>query len=107
MEDALREKIINYKIVEDGINLSFGEKQLFCIARALLRKSKVVLMDKAIASIDYKTETLIQKWIEKVLKHYTVITIAYRIKTIINYDRILVLAYGELVEFDTLQNLLY
>ena len=103
-ENALWEKTLNYKIVEDGINLSFGEKQLFCIARALLRKSKVVLMDKAIASIDYKTETLIQKSIEKILKHYTVITIAYRIKTIINYDRILVLYYGKLVEFDTLQN---
>ena len=107
MEDALREKSLNYKTVEDGINLSIGEKQLFCIARALLRKSKVVLMDKATASIDYKTETWIQKWIEKALKHSTVITIAHKIKTIINYDRILVLAYGELVEFDTLQNLLY
>ena len=105
LEDALREKSLNYKIVEDGINLSIGEKQLICIARALLRKSKVVLMDEATASIDYKTETLIQKSIEKVLKHSTVITIAHRIKTIINYDRILVLAYGELVEFDTLQNL--
>ena len=105
LEDALREKTLNYKIVEDGINLSIGEKQLICIARALLRKSKVVLMDEATASIDYKTETLIQKSIEKVLKHSTVITIAHRIKTIINYDRILVLAYGELVEFDTLQNL--
>ena len=83
------------------------KKQLIYIERTLLRKSKVVLMDEAIASIDYKTETLIQKSIEKILKHYTVITIAYRIKTIINYDRILVLAYGELVEFDTLQNLLY
>ena len=106
LEDALREKTLNYKIVEDGINLSIGEKQLICIARALLRKSKVVLMDEATASIDYKTETLIQKSIEKVLKHSTVITIAHRIKTIINYDRILVLAYGELIEFDTPQNLL-
>ena len=106
LEDALREKTLNYKIVEDGINLSIGEKQLICIARALLRKSKVVLMDEATASIDYKTETLIQKSIEKVLKHSTVITIAHRIKTIINYDRILVMAYGELVEFDTPKNLL-
>ena len=106
LEDALREKTLNYKIVEDGINLSIGEKQLICIARALLRKSKVVLMDEATASIDYKTETLIQKSIEKVLKHSTVITIAHRIKTIINYDRILVLAYGELIEFDTPKNLL-
>ena len=98
LEDALREKTLNYRIVEDGINLSIGEKQLICIARALLRKSKVVLMDEATASIDYKTETLIQKSIEKVLKHSTVITIAHRIKTIINYDRIIVLQSGELIE---------
>ena len=65
LEDALWEKTLNYKIFEDCINLSIGEKQLICIARALLRKSKVVLMDEAIASIDYKTETLIQKSIEK------------------------------------------
>ncbi len=77
---------------------------MYC--KSIIRKSKVVLIDEATSSIDYKTETLIQKWIEKVLKHSTVITIAYRIKTIINYDRILVLAYGELVLFDTLQNLL-
>ena len=52
LEDALREKTLNYKIVEDGINLSTGEKQLICIGRALLRKSKVVLMDEATSSID-------------------------------------------------------
>ena len=63
-------------------------------------------MDEATASIDYKTETLIQKSIEKVLKHSTIITIVHRIKTIIKYDRILVLAFGELIEFDTPQNLL-
>ena len=106
LEDALREKTLNYIIVEEGTNLSIGEKQLICIARAILRKSKVVLMDEATASIDYKTETLIQKSIEKVLKFSTVITIAHRIKTIINYDRILVLANGELIEFDTPKNLL-
>jgi ATP-binding cassette subfamily C (CFTR/MRP) protein 1 len=97
---------LNDEIEENGKNLSIGEKQLICIARAILRKSKVVLMDEATASIDYKTETLIQKSIEKVLKFSTVITIAHRIKTIINYDRILVLANGELIEFDTPKNLL-
>ncbi len=73
LEDAIREKALNYKIVENGINSSIGEKQLICIARELLRKSKVVLMDESTACIDYKTETLIQKSIEKVLKHSTII----------------------------------
>ena len=64
----------------------------------MLRKSKIVLMDEATSSIDYNTETLIQQSIGKVLKDSTVVTIAHRIKTNINYDRILVLANGEIVE---------
>ena len=113
--DALKEvgleylvinKSLEYIIVENGNNLSIGEKQLICIARAMLRKSKIVLMDEATSSIDYKTETLIQQSINKVLNSSTVVTIAHRIKTIINYDRILVLANGEIVEYDTPKNLL-
>ena len=63
-----------------------------------MRKSKIIIMDEATSSIDYKTETLIQKSLEKSLKNSTVITIAHRIKTIINYDRIIVLQSGELIE---------
>ena len=72
----------------------------------MLRKSKIILMDEATASIDYKTERLIQESIMKVLKDSTVITIAHRIKTIIKYDRILVLSDGMIKEFDTPENLL-
>ena len=72
----------------------------------MLRKSKIVLIDEATSNIDYNTETLIQQSIGKVLKDSTVVTIAHRIKTIINYDRILVLANGEIVEYDTPKNLL-
>lgn len=63
-------------------------------------------MDEATASIDMKTEDLIQKSINEVLKTSTVITIAHRIKTILNYDRILVLNYGEILEYDTPENLI-
>jgi ABC-type multidrug transport system fused ATPase/permease subunit len=63
-----------------------------------MRKSKIIIMDEATSSIDYKTESLIQKSLEKALKDSTVITIAHRIKTIINYDRIIVLQSGELIE---------
>lgn len=63
-------------------------------------------MDEATASIDMKTEDLIQKSINEVLKNSTVITIAHRIKTIINYDRILVLNYGEILEYDSPENLI-
>ena len=63
-------------------------------------------MDEATANIDYKTETFLQNSLNQTLKDYTVITIAHRIKTIINYDKILVLDKGEIIEFDTPQNLL-
>ena len=106
LENLLNEKGLNYHIVEEANNISIGEKQLLCIARAMLRKSKIILMDEATASIDYKTERLIQESIMKVLKDSTVITIAHRIKTIIKYDRILVLSDGMIKEFDTPENLL-
>ena len=102
----VKEHTIEYEVLENGKNLSIGEKQLVCIARALLRKSKIILMDEATSSIDYKTEKVIQNTISKVLEGSTVITIAHRINTIINYDKILVMANGEVVEFDTPENLL-
>jgi ATP-binding cassette subfamily C (CFTR/MRP) protein 1 len=99
LEDMLNKKNgLKYKVSEGGLNLSVGERQLICIARAIMRKSKIIIMDEATSSIDYKTESLIQKSLEKSLKDSTVITIAHRIKTIINYDRIIVLQSGELIE---------
>ena len=106
LDDFLEDKDLNYEIENNGNNISIGEKQLICIARALIKKSKIILMDEATANIDYKTETFLQNSINQQLKDCTVITIAHRIKTIINYDKILVLNNGEIVEYDTPQNLL-
>ena len=106
LDDFLEEKNLDYQIENNGNNISIGEKQLICIARALIKKSKIILMDEATANIDYKTETFLQNSINQQLKDCTVITIAHRIKTIINYDKILVLSNGEIVEYDTPQNLL-
>ena len=97
---------LNMKISENGQNLSVGERQLICISRAILRNSKIIVMDEATSSVDNKTETLIQKAINGLLKDYTVITIAHRIKTILNYDKILVMSHGEIMEFDTPDNLI-
>ena len=94
------------EISEGGNNLSIGEKQLICIIRAILRKSKIVIMDEATSSIDYKSEEIIQRTINKILNQSTVITIAHRIKTIINYDKIITLDNGEIIDFDTPKNLL-
>ena len=89
---------LDFQVKEDGRNLSSGEKQLICMVRAILRKSKIIVMDEATSSVDYNTEKLIQKTILNNLKGSTIITIAHRIKTIINYDRIFVLDKGELIE---------
>ena len=106
LDDFMEGKNLDYKIENNGNNISIGEKQLICIARALIKKTKIILMDEATANIDYKTETFLQNSINKELKDCTVITIAHRIKTIINYDKILVLNNGEIVEYDSPKNLL-
>ena len=97
---------LDQKISENGSNLSIGEKQLICITRAILRKSKIIVLDEATASIDYKTEEIIQKALNELLSNSTMISIAHRIKTVINADKILVLENGEIIEYDTPENLL-
>mmetsp|Transcript_27011 Transcript_27011/g.23902 ORF Transcript_27011/g.23902 Transcript_27011/m.23902 type:complete len:515 (+) Transcript_27011:2891-4435(+) len=102
-EDANKLK----KLVTDGGgNFSLGQRQLLCMARAMVRRSKVLLMDEATASIDEHTDHLIQKMIKNEFKETTVFTIAHRLITIIQYDRIIVLDKGNIVEFDTPLNLL-
>lgn len=75
------------EIKEGGDNLSAGEKQLLCIARAILAKNKIILIDEATSNIDPKTEQTILDTIHESFKECTVITIAHRLKTIINSDR--------------------
>ena len=89
------------EITEGGDNLSVGEKQLVCIARAMLRRSKVVVLDESTASVDYHNEEVVQKAINNVFSMSTVITIAHRIKTVVNCDRVVVVDNGEVVEFDS------
>ena len=98
MEYLIKHNGLDFKIKENGDNLSAGEKQLICLARAMIRKSKIITMDEATSSIDYDTETLIQNAVLSTLKDSTVITIAHRIKTIMDYDRIFVFESGQLIE---------
>lgn len=96
---------LEYEIQENANNLSVGQKQLVCIARALLKKSQVVILDEATASIDFQTDILIQKIMQDKLKDCTVIMIAHRIATVENCNRVMVLDNGEISEFDTISNL--
>ncbi|KAM5448741.1 Transporter of the ATP-binding cassette (ABC) [Microsporum audouinii] len=87
-------------ITESGSNLSQGQRQLLCLARALLKSPKVLLMDEATASIDYATDSKIQDTLRELRGNNTILTIAHRLQTIIDYDRVLVLDHGEVKEYD-------
>lgn len=93
------EKILEMKIEENGSNLSLGQRQLITITRALLKKPKILLMDEATASIDYKRDEIIQRIIKENFKESTVISIAHRLNSINGYDKILVLEDGVIAEF--------
>ncbi len=100
------EKKLNFECSEGGENLSVGQRQLVCLARALLRKTKILVLDEATASVDHNTDDLIQLTIRKEFHDCTILTIAHRINTIMDSTRIMVLDKGEIVEFDTPTRLL-
>ncbi|XP_052536067.1 multidrug resistance-associated protein 1 isoform X3 [Tympanuchus pallidicinctus] len=97
---------LHHECSEGGENLSVGQRQLVCLARALLRKSKILVLDEATAAVDLETDNLIQSTIKSQFEECTVLTIAHRLNTIMDYTRVLVLDRGEVVECDSPDNLL-
>lgn len=89
-----------------GRNLSAGQRSLFCLARAILRKNKILILDEATANLDTAMDCLLQKTIHKHFSHCTVLTIAHRLHSIIESSRILVMDAGKIVEFDHAHQLL-
>ncbi|KAI8809085.1 P-loop containing nucleoside triphosphate hydrolase protein [Cladochytrium replicatum] len=101
-----QEKKLDAPVTEGGESLSVGQRQLMCLARAILKKPQILVMDEATASVDTKADKLIQESIETNFGETTVISIAHRLNTVAGFDRVMVLDGGNLVEFDTPHNLL-
>ncbi|KAJ3309209.1 hypothetical protein HDV04_006316 [Boothiomyces sp. JEL0838] len=97
---SLTEKL-DSPVTENGENLSVGQRQLICLGRAILLKPRILIMDEATASVDAEADKLIQASLKSHFANTTVLSIAHRLNTIADFDRVLVLEYGEKKEYDT------
>ncbi|XP_060602685.1 multidrug resistance-associated protein 1-like [Ruditapes philippinarum] len=97
---------LEYECGEGGSNLSVGQRQLVCLARTLLHKTKILILDEATAAVDLETDELIQATIRTEFSDCTILTIAHRLNTVLDYDRVLVLSEGKILEIDAPNKLL-
>ncbi|XP_050673621.1 ATP-binding cassette subfamily C member 4-like [Leptidea sinapis] len=97
---------LDFKVTEGGSNFSVGQRQLMCLARAVLRSNRILIMDEATANVDPQTDNFIQQTIRRQFASCTVLTIAHRLNTIMDSDRVLVMGAGQILEFDHPYNLM-
>jgi len=97
---------INSIVAEGGSNFSVGQRQLLCLARAILRESKILVLDEPTANVDSRTDALLQAAVRKSFRGATILSVAHRLDTIIDYDKILVLGKGKLLEYGSPRELL-
>ncbi|KAM7488163.1 hypothetical protein LguiB_025647 [Lonicera macranthoides] len=103
---AAKPEKLDSSVVDSGDNWSVGQRQLLCLGRVMLKRSRILFMDEATASVDSQTDAVIQKIIREDFSACTIITIAHRIPTVIDCDRVLVVDAGWAKEFETPSNLL-
>lgn len=99
-------KSLSSKISEGGLNLSQGQRQLLCLARAIVSRPKIMVLDEATSAVDMATDVLIQRSIREEFGDSTLLVIAHRLTTIADFDRILVMSEGQAVEYDSPRQLL-
>ncbi|ODQ52786.1 hypothetical protein SAICODRAFT_80947 [Saitoella complicata NRRL Y-17804] len=104
---SMKQKLnLDSAVTENGNNFSQGQRQILALARAIVRRSKLIILDEATASVDFATDAKIQLALRTEFKESTILTVAHRLRTIMDYDKVLVLEAGEVAEFDTPANLL-
>lgn len=106
LNESIPTPILNYQVEASGKNLSLGQRQLISLCRAILSNPKILLMDEATSNIDQKTDQKIQQILKNQFKYTTIITIAHRLDTVMDYDKIIVLEKGSVAEKGTVQELL-